>query len=507
MNLDYRNYSNRKTLPTIVEDSRDIKKQKISSISSEILSQSDKELFSQANAYADKVIKKYSGFSKEEINYWASNPLTSKEIDEEFFKSLPPVPDDDIDFGCTEPLDSDSEEERAQETDHSSPPSSVLESSSPPSLQLEAGDDVGILYYDKEELFSEINKISKGKSFSTRFDAFSKLFTSVESRKELWVTMHSHKDENKAIHFKVCLFPCAYFSEAFDKSCFPASKQFYELRVYDYLGQDDEILEKAEPLLRMRISKNETELVWLGKGEKAAKGEKAISGTEVGLFAMEIQKMLGTPLYLYDDAKIHMEGKKTLHSPRVGKKDDGAIWLKAFAIVDGKTWYERTLGVRPAKIKDWLMIKKKDIPMEAWHMDEEIDPNAKQEFLNQDPEKYDGALKELQVLKLSDIDSFYKKYRSLSIRSIANRAFNTKKANLSKITLQELGSRVVDLAKKSKGKENSGVDTQKLQKNYHDAFFKPYEYDESVPEAEKDFCQKVHTLVNTRVFVWEPQKG
>jgi hypothetical protein len=410
----------------ITVETPSLKKYKVEEASTSEFTSDDLQIIEQAKAYVNKVL---------------SIPQNRE------YLGLPPLPHDEY--------DEESEDDELHTRDLS--PLFFMDTSKSPD---------SIPFFDKNEFEVELVKISKKGTFTERLKAFTDLFSEVSTpqgmQHKLWVTIRSNDNKAKEIHLEVSLFKCDYFSKAFDISCFKEAKEYYELSVQEYLGLEDSLSAAQCPLLRLRISESETELVWLQKGLKAPEEGKELSGTEVAAFAMSIQKMLGTLMYLYDDAKTQ----------------DG-VRLKSFAVVDGHTWYERILGVKPATCKNWLMKKQ--------------DGAEKPKYINQDPKTYQAALGSLQKLSLKEINTTFKSYSTNLAGRFAKKVFKDSKVDLDSVTLQDLGKKVkktpVSLA---------------LQKQFYVIFLQIYKPKSKPTKKDKEYANKLKKLDQTRVFFWEP---
>lgn len=132
-----------------------------------------------------------------------------------------------------------------------------------------------------------------------------------------------------------------------------------------------------EPLAKIRCG-DHGEILWLKKGVQ-------LSGTYVTTLCLKILEAipLVKTLYLFDEAKSVLN--------LTGNKDVKISLSKILSIasIDGKSWYGR-FGFTPVKCDNWKRLDGK--------------------LVNQDPEKYDQAIKLVRNTRLSELQELYKKY-------------------------------------------------------------------------------------------------
>jgi hypothetical protein len=349
------------------------------------------------------------------------------------------------------------------------------------------------LFESEEQFFGAFGRIAALSTFEERIGAFQKLLGPIAGEEHgAWILLQSDTDPAQEIYLKVVFNPGPYFSKAFDPKCFPDSigSQHYHLEMYECIGPIKS-LTFHEPILRIRASKQQGELVWLGSG-------RAVKGSETGGFFKHFHKLLGIRIYFYDDAKITMdclENKKqiltimkasllelkaaykeadALESTRrldVSRKliDDAdkmsfKIWLRlshAIGRADQKTWYERMLGAKVATCDQWLMGNTEGILRP--YPGEEI---SGEKFITQDPQSYRAAVDVIRNFTLSKLVAFHpknaamKKKLSIIVQRVLNREsdakFSLSTCDNTLHDLERLGSQRVQNAKPDAKKEAQG---------------------------------------------------
>lgn len=362
------------------------------------------------------------------------------------------------------------------------------------------------LFDGLEQFYKEQSAVSLLPTFEQRLEAFQNVLEPYLNLHEnvveyaAWILLQSDIDPQKEIYLKVVFKPGPYFSKAFDPKCFPDSinSQHYHIDLYECIGPIKS-LTFHEPILRIRASKQQGELVWLGSG-------RAVKGSETGGFFKHFHKLLGIRIYFYDDAKITMdclENKKqiltimkasllelkaaykeadALESTRrldVSRKliDDAdkmsfKIWLRlshAIGRADKKTWYERMLGAKVATCAQWLMGNTEGILRP--YPGQEI---SGEKFITQDPQSYGAAVDVIRNFTLSKLVAFHpknaamKKKLSIIVQRVLNREsdakFSLSTCDNTLHDLERLASQRVQNAKQADTKKEAQGDQYYIHK-------------------------------------------
>lgn len=310
--------------------------------------------------------------------------------------------------------------------------------------------------YNLAECLDQFKKVASCSTYEGRIQALQKL------GKEFWVTATPNLDPNKRVYFKICISKSAYFSDAFDESAFskPYPELYDEIRVYEYVGEDRS-QDPGKPLLQIRASQHEGELVSLNKGKKT-------SGTVAAQFFLGLAQTLRIKFYLFNNAQV-----------------DG-MFLNAFVVGSGKDWYEKTLGV--------TVIACQNMKRNA--------NNYNKTEINQSPEKYQAALQFLQKLTFKEIHGIYNgKYKKalLRVRSVAKFVFGKIQFARSSFTLQQLVNGVLNKVKDETLKPEEREIAVKNQHTLYETLLNPYEAP-NPSEKEKQFMDALETLNQTRVL-------
>lgn len=295
----------------------------------------------------------------------------------------------------------------------------------------------------------------------------------------------------KGAHLVVTVSASPYFSGAFDESCF--LKPGAQAPDY-FLISVKEVTPKGETeVIRIRASEDNGELVWISKGAVLA----GLSG-EIGRLYRVLERLLNVYMYLYDDAKMHLNVSEEFLEAIQAEQPH--IWLKAshaIGSVDGRTPYERDFGFTPIDC-EW----KRGNTEEGEKVRDEL--KAKNRVISQSLVSYREAVNELRKTKLSDVFPYYKKMGDESVGRFQEVVKRTLKEpndlSACAYSFHDLEREMVSRVKSAVTPEARRA-AEEDQLFIHTWIYYPWKAQKGASKLEKEHWKRITTIAYTFVFV------
>jgi len=378
------------------------------------------------------------------------------------------------------------------------------------------------LFETMDQLRNELNTFGQG-TFEGRLEGLFKSLQSfqpnpVQSDEVVaWLTINEAPNSSNSVYLKIVIKKSPYFSKAFHTSCFPesASAQNYSITCYESLGLSGQVNLQL-PLMRLRVSQHDSELVWIGAGEKT-------SGTQVTDVYQAFESFLRLNLKkstIYDDSKRIL---KTIHpSIRKNKETGQDETIHAFISVklsqilgspDGKTWYEKKLDHKAITCKKWKMDNTASSPeiieKEKKQREDILKKNPQAFEINQNDKAFAMAVKTARGMKLCDFRSLFVLNPSIQKRvtTIVKRCLETSSKDFQlgtcQMTIHELEASILQRYKTVKAEDLAALERDHYY--LHSNLYFPWEVDSTNTKAtptkqETAFWVALKVINKTTVF-------
>ena len=348
-----------------------------------------------------------------------------------------------------------------------------------PAVSDTAFDDI-IYYDDPNEFLEKLKAIGAQEEFDQKWKDLEALASPVsEQRHHFFLEMKPGFSTDDSC-IDLFLKKGDFRSKAFERSFFEKES---EQKVQHCFVEAFDCSEMKTPLLSLRLSKDNAELIWVQKA-------KSISGHDLFSLFKAIVDAFQIDVYLYDDSKLY-------HEYTVGSKAKNEFLnLKNIsAIAFGTSVYEKSLG--------FSLLESSDISLYLQNKGA-----AHSVRLTQKKHEYSKALSELQDWTLRDLKKnyspLYRKNWTL-VEGIAKTAF--KGESIAEKTLAHLSSALLSGYRKRKSKKLF-QSLRCLERN----LLTPWDLPESFKEKEaatrtiSDYLKSLKHLSSARVYVLRAKK-